>query len=317
MIVRARTARLSAVVAAGIVVGSVSSAAQDPVSSSRTVTAPLPHSQGGDPRRIALGRDLFLDRRLSGSMRLRCASCHDLTRNGATSARLDRSDSGHVMRFNTPTLFNSAYNFRMGWEGRTRTLPEMARWTLGAGHLMGGTGRAVPRLAADRHMAARFHAAYGTGPDIENVADALAAFMATLVTPDAPFDRWLLGNSAALTPQQIRGFARFKSLGCASCHQGVNLGGNLFQRRGIFYPLGEPNPRYLRVPSLRNVGVTAPYFHDGSVESLPVAIRQMAHAQLGLTIGSRDARDISAFLDALTGTYRGRRLTQAEPSVRR
>jgi cytochrome c peroxidase len=212
------------------------------------------------------------------------------------------------MHFNTPTVFNSAYSFRLGWEGRTRTLHDLVLGTLRSEHLMSGNGLSAKRLAADPKTSARFRAIYGSGPTEDNIADALAAFMDTLVTPDSPFDRWLRGDKSALTPQQVRGFDRFKVLGCASCHQGVNVGANIFQRRGIFHPLGETNPRYLRVPSLRNVTVTAPYFHDGSVKSLPEAIRQMAHAQLDLTIGYRDIADITAFLDSLTGTYQGHRL---------
>jgi cytochrome c peroxidase len=264
-----------------------------------------------DARKVALGHDLFYDRRMSGSMRLSCASCHDLATNGATSARHDRGDGGLASVFNTPTVFNSAYSFRLGWAGRTRTLREFSLITIRSDHLMSGGERSIRRLAADAQTAARFDAIYGAKPNEQNVADALATFMETLVTSDAPFDRWLRGDKQALTPQQVRGYARFKLLGCASCHQGVNVGANIYQRRGIFHPLGDAQPRYLRVPSLRNVSVTAPYFHDGRVSALPEAIRQMARSQLDLSISERDIRDISAFLDSLTGTYQGRRLRPA------
>jgi cytochrome c peroxidase len=157
-------------------------------------------------------------------------------------------------------------------------------------------------------MRLRFQTLYRAVPSDENVADALTAFMKSLVTPGAPLDRWLRGDKAALTHQQVRGYRRFQLLGCASCHQGVNVGANIFQRRGIFHPLGRAGPTYLRVPSLRNVAVTAPYFHDGRVSSLPEAIRQMARSQLDLAISGRDVRDISAFLGSLTGTYKGRSL---------
>lgn len=283
---------------------------------SRGPVAALPQMQRGDARKITLGQDLFFDRRMSRSMRLSCASCHDLSTNGATAARTDRGDSGRLMRFNTPTVFNSVYSFRLGWEGRSRTLHDVALGTLRTDHLMSGGGLSAGRLAADSAMSQRFRAIYGAPPNEDNVADALAAFMETLVTPDAPFDRWLRGDKTALTPQQVRGYSRFKMLGCASCHQGANVGANLFQRRGIFHPLGEANPRYLRVPSLRNVTATAPYFHDGSVASLSEAIRRMAHSQLDLTISDDDIKDISAFLDSLTGSYRGRRLRPATGAPR-
>lgn len=277
----------------------------------RAPISPLATPTAGDTRKIALGRDLFYDRRMSRSFTLSCNSCHDLATNGASSQAKDRGDNGRAMHFNTPTVFNSRYSFRLGWEGRTRGLHDLVLGTLRTEHLMSGNGLAAKRLAADSTTVARFRSIYGKGPTEDNIADALAAFLDTLVTPDTPFDRWLRGDKSALSPQQVRGYARFKVLGCASCHQGMNVGANLFQRRGIFHPLGEANPRYLRVPTLRNVTVTAPYFHDGSVKTLPEAIRQMAHSQLDLTISDRDIADVTAFLDSLTGTYQGHRLRPA------
>ena len=273
--------------------------------------APLPVGRRGNVEKVALGRDLFSDRRLSRSHKLSCASCHDLGTNGASRAMIDRGDSGQRADWNTPTVFNSVYNFRLGWEGKTRSAQMFTLQTLMSAHLMRGAGLATRRLSADGKMLSRFRNIYGTPPSDAAVADALTAFMATLVTTDAPFDRWLRGDKTALSPQQVRGFTRFKVLGCASCHQGVNVGGNIFQRRGVFHPLGKRDPAYLRVPSLRNVAETAPYFHDGSVATLPKAIREMARAQLDLTISERDATDITAFLAALTGTYDGRRVRAA------
>lgn len=281
------------------------------VDTAREAITPLLERSGGDPRKIALGRDLFVDRRMSRSRQLSCHSCHDLSTNGASGGRADRGDAGALLRFNTPTVFNSVYSFRFGWEGGTRSLHELTIGTLRSDHLMGGGGLAARRLAGVDTVVARFRAIYGTGPDEKNIADALAAFMETLVTPNAPFDRWLRGDKSALTRQQVRGYDRFKVLGCASCHQGANVGANIFQRRGIFHPLGKADPKFLRVPSLRNVAVTAPYFHDGSVSSLPEAIRRMARSQLDLTISDTDIDDISAFLDALTGSYQGHRLRPA------
>ena len=281
------------------------------VQRSRGPFAPLAFGPSGDATKIALGRDLFADRRLSRSEKLSCASCHDLSTNGASPTQADRGDSGQLTGWNTPTLFNSVHNFRFGWEGKTRNLQSFTLQTLTSQHLMGGKALAARRLSADRKMRSRFQKIYAAPASDGNVADALTAFMATLITTDAPFDRWLRGDRTALNAQQMRGFARFKVVGCASCHQGVNVGGNLSQRRGIFHPLGRPRPEYLRVPSLRNVAVTGPYFHDGSVATLPEAVRQMARAQLDLTISTRDANDIAAFLAALTGNYQGRRIRPA------
>ena len=287
---------------------------------SRGAFSPIPTHPDksiGDPVKVALGRDLFFDRRLSGSRRLSCATCHDLATNGASRAKADRDGTGRMTAWNTPTVFNAVYNFRFGWEGNTRNLRDFTLQTIANRHLMGGTGLATRRLSSDPDMLARFRRVYAAPPSDATAADALTAFMATLVTTNAPFDRWLRGDQNALNLQQRLGFVRFNVLGCASCHQGVNIGGNLFQRRGIFHPLGKPKPAYLRVPSLRNVAVTAPYFHDGAVPTLPEAIRQMARAQLDLTISDRDARDIAAFLSALTGEYDGRRLRPAALPPRR
>jgi cytochrome c peroxidase len=275
--------------------------------------APLPERIEVDVGEVALGRSLFFDRRLSQSRRLSCATCHDLGASGASAAKADRGDTGQVAKWNTPTVFNSVYNFRQGWEGRTRSLRDFTLLALSAEHLMGGKGVAALRLAADPEMRARFRRVFHAPPSDAAVASALTSFMGTLVT-NAPFDRWLRGDAAAMTPRQLRGFARFKVLGCASCHQGVNVGANIFQQRGVFHPLGRPDPKYLRVPGLRNVAVTAPYFHDGRVATLPEAIRQMARAQLDLTIEKRDAGDIAAFLDALTGEYGGKRLRPPVPA---
>src|SRR6185369_14283459 len=152
---------------------------------------------------------------------------------------------------------------------------------------------------------------YGRRPDADNIVDAIATFERTLLTPDSRFDRWLKGDANALSPLETNGYRLFKSLGCAACHQGVNVGGNLFQKHGIFHPLAAPSPEVLRVPSLRNVATTAPYFHDGSARTLHEAVRSMGHAQLDLALSDGDVDDIVAFLGSLTGTYQGRPVTTA------
>jgi cytochrome c peroxidase len=126
-----------------------------------------------------------------------------------------------------------------------------------------------------------------------------------LITPGSRFDRWLTGDAGALSAQEQDGYRLFKSLGCVSCHQGVNIGGNLFQRHGIFHPLGSPKPEILRVPSLRNVATTAPYFHDGSAATLDDAVRKMGMAQLNATLTDEQVKAIVAYQGAQTGNYRG------------
>ena len=263
-----------------------------------------------NPQKVKLGRLLFHDRRLSRNLRRSCASCHDLATNGASSLRFDTNDSGSLQRFHTPTVFNATMSFRLNWEGNIRSPRTLIFNALHRPELMGGErGIAVTQLQADKMMSTRFRQVYAGEVSEARIIDALYAFQETLVTPNAPFDRWLRGKPSALTAQQKRGYEAFKSVGCASCHQGVNIGGNLYQKRGVFHPLGSGGPTVLRVPSLRNVGVTPPYFHDGSAPTLDEAVRLMGTTQLNLAIGQRDLNDIVAFLHSLTGEYRGRSLT--------
>jgi cytochrome c peroxidase len=157
----------------------------------------------------------------------------------------------------------------------------------------------------------QFRDTYGREPDIAAVVDAIATYERSLVTPNSRFDRWLAGETGAITPGELSGYQVFKSLGCITCHQGVNVGGNLFQRHGVFHPLGSPDPALLRVPSLRNVAITAPYFHDGSAATLPEAVKKMGVAQLDRVLTDQQVAAIVGFLNTLTGTYRGRELRPA------
>jgi cytochrome c peroxidase len=163
----------------------------------------------------------------------------------------------------------------------------------------------LKKLNADPSMVRQFINAYGRSPDRANLLDAIATYERSLVTPGSRFDLWLGGNSAALSAKELDGYKLFKSLGCVSCHQGVNVGGNLFQRQGIFRPLVSAKPEIVRVPSLRNVATTPPYFHDGSAATLADAVRKMGGAQLDQTLTDQQVEAIVAFLHTLTGTYRG------------
>jgi cytochrome c peroxidase len=163
----------------------------------------------------------------------------------------------------------------------------------------------VARLSSDPVETRQFWNAYGHGPDADSLLDAIATYERSLVTPGGRFDRWLAGDASALSPRELSGYRLFKSLGCVSCHQGVNVGGNLFQRHGVFRPLGRREPVILRVPSLRNVAETAPYFHDGSAPTLEDAVRKMGAAQLNFNLTDEQIATIVAFLQTLTGTYKG------------
>ncbi len=252
--------------------------------------------------RVRLGASLFQDKRLSRHGTHSCSTCHDLATNGASAVARDIGADGKPLPLNTPTIFNAVLSFRLNWEGQFRTLEEQAAASLRNPNIMDSSpGAAAIKLMADHRMVARFREVYGHGPDADSLLDALASFERTLVTPNSRFDRWLNGDPAALSPAEAGGYKLFKSLGCVSCHQGRNIGGNLFSRHGLFKPLASPNPVLLRVPSLRNVAITAPYFHDGSAASLEIAIQRMAASQLNIGISAGEVASIAAFLRSLTG----------------
>jgi cytochrome c peroxidase len=270
---------------------------------------PIPNPVEIDPLKVAIGERLFKDRRLSNDNSRSCSSCHDLGSNGASRKSLDTGHDGSSLRLNTPTLFNAALSFRLGWEGKFRSLNAHTAALLESPQPMGVTlTEVVKRLSSDKEMQNQFKAAYGVGPNPENVVDAIATFEQTLLTPGSRFDRWLAGNRGALSSMELEGYRQFKSLGCVSCHQGVNIGGNLFEQHGIFHPLASPNPAILRVPSLRNVATTPPYFHDGSAPTLDDAVRKMGRAQLNSTLTDAQVEAIVAFLQTLTGDFRGKRV---------
>src|SRR5262245_64031501 len=282
-------------------------AAQEPITS-------IPAALGLDPQRRLLGERLFNDRRLSRADTHSCSSCHDVETNGATARDHDTA-KGQPLTLNTPTIFNVSLNFRLNWEGNVRSLEEGAERSL-CKSMASSTEVAVGKLRADPEAVKQFRDAYGREPDAAALLDAIATYERSLVTPGSRFDRWLGGEADAITAEEIAGYQLFKSLGCVTCHQGVNVGGNLFQRHGIFYPIGSAEPALVRVPSLRNVATTPPYFHDGSAATLPDAVRTMGIAQLGRVLLDQQIAPIVAFLNTLTGTYRGQAVAPATGSRR-
>ena len=275
---------------------------------------PVPLPPAADPLRLALGERLFADPRLSHDGSLTCSSCHDIHSNGADGKKQRIARDGSRMPFNTLTVFNAALSFRLNWEGNLRTLETQTESSLeNAANLATTANEVLKKLDADPEVVRQFTRAYGHRPDRTSLLDAIATYERSLVTPGSRFDRWLEGDTAALSAEEQHGYQLFKSLGCVSCHQGVNIGGNLFERHGIFHPLASPKPEILRVPSLRNVATTPPYFHDGSAPTLRKAVRKMAIAQLDETLSDQQIEAIVAFLNTLTGTYRGVPVAAAPP----
>lgn len=275
------------------------SAEQEPI-------VPIPEPPDADPLKLALGERLFADPRLSRDRMRACLSCHDMSTNGATANAHDVALDGTPLRLNTSTMFNATLSFRLNWEGTFRNLEDHVEASLTNPKVMAiTTDEVLGRLREDPIMVRDFQAAYHGAPDRDSLLNAIATYERSLLTPGSRFDRWLGGDAQAMSTDEVNGYHLFKSLGCVSCHQGVNVGGNLFQRHGIFQPLASPEPEILRVPSLRNVAVTPPYFHDGSAPTLDVAVRQMGTAQLNRTLSDQQVKDIVVFLGALTGNYRG------------
>jgi cytochrome c peroxidase len=293
--------------------------ALDPAPIHREPLSAVPASLERNAKRAALGEKLFFDRALSSNEQVACVDCHLFEHGGADTEPLSPMFGGARTRFNSPSIFNVALNFRFSWTGAFSTmeaqLDEAFVRTMGV-----NIAGAAERLK-NTPYAAEFAAAYPGGLDPTSLRDALAVYVSSLVTPNARFDRWLAGDAAALSQEEQQGYLLFKELGCASCHQGANVGGNLFQRMGIAenyfatrkQPLSEadrgresvtndPADRHVfRVPSLRNVERTAPYFHDGSAGTLDDAIAVMARFQLGRDVPPEDRQRIAAFLRTLSG----------------
>jgi cytochrome c peroxidase len=285
---------------------------------------PLPRAIEIDPRKVALGARLFHDPRLSADETVACASCHDLEAGGADGRKRPVGIAGRMGTVNTPTVLNSGFAFRQFWDGRAASLEEQIDGPLKSPLEMGSTWELVlERISADPEYRSAFEALYPAGIDEASVKDAIASFERSLITPDSRLDRHLRGETQALSPVEQRGYGLFKQYGCIGCHQGMLLGGNMFQRLGIvrdyfadrgsieiadlgrYNVTGDETDRHVfKVPSLRNVALTAPYFHDGSAETLQEAIRVMARYQLGREIPEPEVSSIAAFLETLTGELR-------------
>ncbi len=274
----------------------------------------IPHPTDVDGPAERLGAALFRDQRLSGNSTRSCASCHDIRTNGASGRRFDAAISGQPLPHNTPTVFNSGLNWRQNWSGSVLTLEDQADLSVRDPAMMNGHPAAIlDQLRRDPGFRRTFRAVYGRAPDWTGVLDAIARYERSLLTPDSRFDLWLAGHGT-LTTEERAGYREFKSIGCTACHQGANIGGNLLEQAGILQPMHRPRAKLFKVPSLRNVAATAPYFDDGSAPTLEIAVRRMGSAQLGRDLSPEDVAAISAFLRTLTGRLDGRPVVAAVPA---
>jgi cytochrome c peroxidase len=281
---------------------------------------PLAAVAGIDADKMALGRKLFHEEALSGDGTVSCATCHDLGRGGGDARPRPIGSGGAEGVVNTPSILNAALGFRQFWDGRAATLEDQIDEPLHGPHEMNSSWpQAVSALGRDPAYQAAFAMLYpGGGITAANVKDALAEFQRSLPAP-TPFDRFLAGDGSAISGDAKAGYKLFKSLGCVACHQGTGVGGNMYQRMGLladyfadrggvtaadfgrYNVTGREEDRFVfKVPSLRNVALTAPYFHDGSAGTLEKAVRAMARYQLGREITAGETKAIVAFLESLT-----------------
>ncbi|MGV8864843.1 MAG: cytochrome-c peroxidase [Pseudomonas sp.] len=289
---------------------------------------PLPDIPVQNPQRVELGRQLFNEKRLSVDNTLSCASCHHLEQGGADDKPLSLGFHGISAGINTPTVLNAALNFRQFWNGRAESLEAQVEEVAQNPTEMGSAWpNIIDTLVKDPAYQAAFRGAYPDGVTAPNAQNAIATYERTLLTPNSRFDQYLKGNTDILTLDEKYGYQRFKDYGCIACHQGVNIGGNMFQKFGVmgdyFKARGNPTEadlgRYLvtkdeedrhvfKVPSLRNVAITAPYFHDASAKTLDDAVEVMFKYQLGRVASADDKRLIILFLKTLTGELNGKPL---------
>jgi len=279
-----------------------------------TELIPLPLTVEVDAKKVALGKKLFLDPILSKDKTLSCMSCHNLKHNGADIVKRTKGIDGKEGYFNVPTVYNATYNFRQFWDGRAKDLADQALQPIANPVEMGNTiPKALHDLKENAFYVKAFNAIYEDGITKDNLADAIAAFEKVLITPNAPFDKYLRGDKEALGTSAIRGYALFKEKGCISCHNGINIGGNMYNKFGVYedtkskelgrYTLThkEEDKYVFKVPSLRNIALTAPYMHDGRATTLKESVNLMVKYQLGRRIYGEELRDLVSFLQSLTG----------------
>jgi cytochrome c peroxidase len=285
------------------------------------VVKPLPASwsaEGDTPARVALGKALYFDARLSKNHDISCNSCHDVKRFGVDGEATSPGHKGQRGDRNSPTVFNAAGQFAQFWDGRAANVEEQA-----IGPILNPVEMAMPNeehvlkvigsMPGYLEMFDKAFPGEKTPLTYKNVGVAIGAYERKLVTP-SPVDAYLGGDKSALTAAQKRGWNTFASVGCTACHAGELLGGAMYQKAGLVKPWPDADDKgravvtnneaeafFFKVPTLRHVAKTGPYFHDGSVASLEEAVKMMGSYQLGKELSAEEVKDIVSFLEALTG----------------
>ena len=295
----------------------------------RPIDLSLPY----DEAKAALGFKLYHDTRLSVDNTVSCASCHGLNTAGVDNKQYSEGVEGKLGGVNAPTVYNAVYNFVQFWDGRAVTLADQA-----AGPPVNPVEMASPnfdaivaKLNKDKKFVREFKKVYPEGLSQATITDAIEQFERTLITPNSRFDKYLRGDKTAITAEELEGYELFKKYNCATCHVGKNLGGESYELMGLrkhyFADRGlelteEDNGRFkqtgverdrhrFKVPGLRNVALTWPYYHDGTRTSLKEAVCAMGTYQSGVELTDEEEDKIVAFLNTLTGEYQGKLLTNA------
>ncbi|NPA66076.1 MAG: c-type cytochrome [Epsilonproteobacteria bacterium] len=276
---------------------------------------PIPEEISYNKEKALLGKTLFMDTTLSKDNSVACISCHNIYSGGADPRIVSVGYNGRKGNIQSPTVLNAVFNFRQFWNARARDLYEQASGPLMNPVEHNMTPKLVEeRVAQNQNYVTQFQHLYPDGITYANVIDAIVEFEKALITPNSKFDLYLKGKEK-LSPKEQQGYNLFNQYGCISCHNGVNIGGNSFAKIGIFKPYvnfrkfpdrftitNDPfDKNVFKVPTLRNIELTAPYFHDGSQTTLKAAIQTMASYNLGIKLEEEELNAIESFLKTLTG----------------
>lgn len=277
---------------------------------------PIPRTLTIDKDWVLLGKALFNSPLLSKDNTTSCASCHMINFGGDDGFPVSTGINNAQGERNSPTVLNATFNFRQFWDGRASTLEEQMAGPIHNPIEMGSSfEEIIKKLSLDEYFKSSFSRLSDKGITEKNIIKAITIYEESLITPNSPIDRYLLGDKNALTVQQVRGLNLFIDYGCSTCHQGRNIGGNIYQKlgrisdipniltldKGKFLLTNEVIDEYIfKVPTLRNIAETAPYFHNGSINTLPEAVRIMAASQLGRELTDNEVEDIVALLHSFS-----------------
>ena len=282
------------------------------VSYAKPIT-PLPTDIKVDERKAKLGKELFFDSILSIDNTISCSTCHDLQNGGDDGLKHSFGVNGKDGDINAPTVYNAVYNFRQQWSGEAKDLATQAYNPIKNPVEMGNNFKNLIKTMKKTPYKDKFESIYDDGITKQNIANAIAEYEKTLVTSNSPFDKYLRGDKTAITKKQREGYELFKSKGCIACHHGINIGGNLYAKFGVMRNanskrLGryevtkrEMDKYYFKVPTLRNISMTAPYLHDGRFKTMDEVVKFMSLYQLGHFISQDEVDKIIAFFYSLKG----------------